>query len=70
MIVYKWRMVTSGECETLAAVPEGAHVTAVDDRVCLGLCEVCGEPICEGDDPVRWEDGILTCRKHGEPSGR
>ena len=44
-----------------------ARVIEIDGAVVLGVCEVCGYPILEGDPHTAYSDGVLTCARCEQP---
>lgn len=58
-----------GSCRKLSDVPKGATITEVNSRQCIGMCEVCGGPILEGQqyhhdsEGVTWHAGRCPGRK-------
>jgi hypothetical protein len=60
----EWVKFESGECETLDEVPKGARIEAIDDKFCIGICEVCESPILEDSEGYLYSsDGVYTCGK-------
>jgi hypothetical protein len=57
----EWEMRTTGECEKIEDVPNHAHIVAIDDRACYGLCEGCAKPILEDDKYASDGEGTILC---------
>jgi len=45
MIEWKKTEESTGSCENLEDVPEGATVEWMDGFQCMGLCVICGQPV-------------------------
>jgi hypothetical protein len=45
-----WVKTEYGTCDEVDKVPKGAKIEAVDDVLCVGICEVCEKPILETED--------------------
>jgi len=55
----EWSKVTTGKCRRLADVPKDAQIRTVNGRECIGGCEVCGEPILDGQQYNYDSDGVM-----------
>lgn len=57
-------------CRTIADVPKGATLVAVNGRSVVAMCEGCGNPVYEGTEYTAWVDGLYThkrCPKRRTP---
>jgi hypothetical protein len=52
-----------GSSKSFKKVPVGAHITAVNGKIVIALCENCNKPIYESSDYTAWEDDIYTHKK-------
>ena len=57
----EYTIMRRGECDSIAKLPAGATIDAVDDIPCIGVCEACGDPILEGERMFTDEEGIELC---------
>ena len=60
----EWSKYEFGECTSLAEVPKGATVDAIDGVSPVGQCDRCGRYIAHGEKYAVRKDGIeLVCYK-------
>lgn len=63
----EWERNDSGECGAMGEVPKGATVLSVDGAECVGMCELCLEPILETEEYNEYAGGVIVhCRCDGE----
>jgi hypothetical protein len=60
--------VLRGQAKSLAEVPDGARIEAINDVEVVAMCGGCGKPILEGQKRYGWADEVWTCAKCGGPA--
>lgn len=62
-MIVEWTKTATGEATSPKDVPDGAVIVAVDGKECIGSCEACSAPICDGEDHDASPEGELVCSK-------
>lgn len=62
-MIIEWEKRETGECEKIEDIPKGAKIISVDDKMCVGVCEDCSQPILDDEYFVSDSDGVLVCEK-------
>ena len=59
-------LVVAGGFDFMSLIKKGWHITYVDGKEVIGMCEDCARPIIDGEEYLSDEDGITwhkSCTK-------